>query len=46
MIDDGLVEVTPDRIEVTPLGRLLVRNIAMSFDAYLGASATRFSRTV
>ncbi|HEY3571156.1 MAG TPA: oxygen-independent coproporphyrinogen III oxidase [Thermoanaerobaculia bacterium] len=46
MIDDGLVEATPDRIEVTPLGRLLVRNIAMSFDAYLGANTTRFSRTV
>ena len=32
------------------LGRLLVRNIAMSFDAYLGSplgnKATRFSRTV
>jgi oxygen-independent coproporphyrinogen-3 oxidase len=50
MIDDGLVEVTPDRIEVTPLGRMLVRNIAMSFDAYLGScfgqTANRFSRTV
>jgi hypothetical protein len=31
---------------VTPLGRLLVRNIAMSFDAYLGANVNRFSRTV
>ena len=46
MIDDGLVEVTPERIEVTPLGRLLVRNVAMSFDAYLGANVNRFSRTV
>jgi oxygen-independent coproporphyrinogen-3 oxidase len=50
MVDDGLVEITPDRIEVTPLGRLLVRNVAMSFDAYLGGclgrNATRFSRTV
>ena len=51
MIDDGLVEDTPDRIEVTPLGRLLVRNIAMSFDAYLsvasgGVRSNSFSRTV
>ncbi|HEV8577883.1 MAG TPA: hypothetical protein VGX68_02275 [Thermoanaerobaculia bacterium] len=33
-------------IEVTPLGRLLVRNVAMAFDAYLGATAARYSRTV
>ncbi|MFL6195135.1 MAG: oxygen-independent coproporphyrinogen III oxidase [Thermoanaerobaculia bacterium] len=46
MIEDGLVEVTPDRLEVTPRGRLLVRNIAMPFDAYLGATAARFSRTI
>lgn len=46
MADDGLVEITPERIEVTPLGRLLVRNIAMSFDAYLGTSMARYSRTV
>lgn len=50
MIDDGLVEVTPERIEVTPSGRLLVRNIAMAFDGYLGScmgqNASRFSRTV
>ena len=46
MADDGLVEIDRDRIEVTPLGRLLVRNIAMSFDAYLGKSTVRYSRTV
>ncbi len=44
---DGLVELQPDEIRVTPRGRLLVRNVAMVFDAYLreGAMAT-FSRTV
>ncbi len=31
---DGLVKVGRDRIEVTPLGRLLVRNIALLFDAH------------
>ena len=46
MIADGLVEVAADRIEVTPLGRLLVRNVAMAFDAYLGVGVTRYSRTV
>jgi oxygen-independent coproporphyrinogen-3 oxidase len=44
---DGLIELEPERIEVTPLGRLLVRNVAMAFDAYLTpASAVRYSRTV
>lgn len=32
---DGLVRLTPQRIEVTPLGRLLVRRVAMVFDRYL-----------
>jgi oxygen-independent coproporphyrinogen-3 oxidase len=32
--NDGLVRVTPDWIEVTSIGRLLVRNIAVVFDTY------------
>jgi oxygen-independent coproporphyrinogen-3 oxidase len=32
---DGLVRLAPDRIELTPLGRLLVRRVAMVFDRYL-----------
>jgi oxygen-independent coproporphyrinogen-3 oxidase len=32
---DGLVRLSEDRIEVTPLGRLFLRNLAMPFDAYL-----------
>ncbi|MEQ1505437.1 MAG: oxygen-independent coproporphyrinogen III oxidase [Myxococcota bacterium] len=44
LVDDGLCAVTPDGIEVTPLGRLLVRNVAMAFDDRLGSA--RFSRTV
>ena len=32
---EGLVEVTPEWIEVTPRGRLLVRSICMVFDRYL-----------
>ncbi|HTM57835.1 MAG TPA: oxygen-independent coproporphyrinogen III oxidase [Candidatus Udaeobacter sp.] len=46
----GLVSVTDDAIEVTPLGRLFVRNVAMIFDRYLaGRLASEkpvFSRTV
>lgn len=33
--DDGLLEETSDGLEVTPVGRAFVRNIAMTFDAYL-----------
>jgi len=33
--DDGLVEIQPDWIVVTPKGRLLVRAICMLFDRYL-----------
>lgn len=47
---DGLIRVEPDRIEVAPLGRIFIRNIAMVFDSYLqNANAQRerrFSRTL
>jgi oxygen-independent coproporphyrinogen-3 oxidase len=32
---DGLVRLDNGRIEVLPLGRILIRNVAMVFDAYL-----------
>ena len=45
--DDGLVRREGSQLEVTPLGRLFVRNVAMVFDAYLRrAERPRFSRTV
>ncbi|WP_322046942.1 oxygen-independent coproporphyrinogen III oxidase [Paraburkholderia sp. J67] len=44
---DGLVARSTNRLEVLPAGRMLVRNIAMVFDRYLGAQqAERFSRTI
>ena len=43
---DGLIEVHPDRLVVTPVGRLMVRNIAMVFDAYLEKGPNAFSRTI
>jgi oxygen-independent coproporphyrinogen-3 oxidase len=46
MAADGLVRLGDDAVEVTPLGRLLVRNVAMAFDAYLDRPGQRFSRTV
>lgn len=49
MIEDGLVSIGAEgrHIEVTPLGQLFVRNVAMAFDARLWASGkARFSRTV
>jgi len=41
LADDGLVEVTPEWIVVTPRGRLLVRAICMVFDRYLRARERR-----
>jgi len=38
---DGLVRRNPQRIEVTTLGRLLVRRVAMVFDHYLREDASR-----
>ncbi|NMO21967.1 oxygen-independent coproporphyrinogen III oxidase [Pyxidicoccus fallax] len=45
--DDGLVVRTGTQLELTAMGRLFVRNVAMVFDAYLSRAArSRFSRTV
>lgn len=48
-IDEGLVENTPERIRVLGSGILIIRNIAMCFDAYLEkmmAEKPVFSKTV
>jgi oxygen-independent coproporphyrinogen-3 oxidase len=50
-VEDGLVERSSDgSLLVKPVGRLLVRNVAMVFDAYLAdqqrASEPMFSKTV
>ena len=47
LVQDGLVQAHSDRIEVTPAGRLMIRNIAAVFDAYLrDESGVRYSRAV
>lgn len=44
---DGLIHRWGDGIEVTPLGRLLIRNIASVFDAYLSERTVgTFSRAI
>jgi oxygen-independent coproporphyrinogen-3 oxidase len=49
---DGFVRVTSDAIEITPLGRVFIRNVCMTFDVYLrkpprdGADKPAFSRTI
>lgn len=49
-VEDGLVDIAPDAVTVTPLGRTFVRNICMPFDRYLRARTAGpkpvFSRTV
>jgi oxygen-independent coproporphyrinogen-3 oxidase len=50
MAEDGLCGIDEDGILVAPAGRMLVRNLAMPFDAYLEAQRAgqkpMFSRTV
>jgi oxygen-independent coproporphyrinogen-3 oxidase len=48
LADDGLVEMVAGHIRATARGRLLLRNVAMCFDAYLqrDAFATRYSRAI
>ncbi len=45
---DGLIDLRPGRIAVTETGRLLRRNVAMIFDAYLTctAAAPAYSRAI
>jgi oxygen-independent coproporphyrinogen III oxidase len=37
MESDGLVALSPERVELTATGRFLMRNVAMVFDEYLAA---------
>jgi len=43
MADDDLLELNATRIQVKPKGRLLIRNICMQFDAYLGSTQAKAS---
>ncbi len=50
MVEDGLVVREPQGLRITPVGRPLMRNVAMVFDAYLqtpiAEERVRHSRTV
>jgi oxygen-independent coproporphyrinogen-3 oxidase len=49
MVADGLAEWTEPGLRVRPAGRLLLRHLAMAFDAYLPgvqASGQRFSKAI
>lgn len=48
LANDGLVELSSDRVHVTARGRLLLRNIAMCFDGRLQreAPAVHYSRAI
>lgn len=44
---DGLIHLSHNHIEVTPAGRLLIRNIASAFDAYLKQkTVSNFSKVI
>ena len=45
--EDRLIRIKDRRIEILPVGRLLIRNVAMVFDAHLrNKKELRFSRTI
>ena len=44
--DEGLLELEAKRIRVTDQGRFLVRNICMTFDAYLSQDTQKFSKAI
>lgn len=46
MVDDGLVKLSTNSLEITDTGRLLIRNIAMRFDAYFQKKSQRYSKTI
>jgi len=46
-VDDGLVELRDGALILLPQGQLMMRSVAMAFDAYLGGEQQeRFSRTI
>ncbi|MBT3994041.1 MAG: coproporphyrinogen III oxidase, partial [Gammaproteobacteria bacterium] len=46
MQNDGLIEFNSHSIIVMERGKLLVRNICMVFDSYLGSTEASFSKTI
>ena len=47
--EDGFVDIYNNKLEVTELGQIFIRNICMCFDLYLHESKSRenkFSKTI
>jgi oxygen-independent coproporphyrinogen-3 oxidase len=45
--EEGLVNLSSLKIELTPIGKLFTRNVAMTFDRHLKSTGTsNFSNTV
>lgn len=45
-VADGLVSIGEHVLELLPQGQLMMRNVAMAFDAWLDTGRARFSRTI
>ncbi|AFZ25385.1 oxygen-independent coproporphyrinogen III oxidase [Cylindrospermum stagnale PCC 7417] len=46
LVADGLVSLSTNDIQITDIGRLLVRNIAVIFDTHTRMRETKFSRAI
>ncbi len=46
LVADGLVSLSTNEIQITDIGRFLVRNIAVVFDTHTGMKDTKFSRSI
>ncbi|MCF6342291.1 MAG: oxygen-independent coproporphyrinogen III oxidase [Bacteroidales bacterium] len=45
-LDDGLLEISGDRLSINADGSLVVRNIAMAFDPQLAVAENQYSKTI
>ncbi len=46
LAEDGLITLSDERLQVTPEGRYLIRNVAMAFDRYLPSQTSGFSKAI
>jgi len=45
-VEDGLVSIEGESLHVSPVGMLVVRNIAMAFDPKLEVKQGMYSKTI
>jgi oxygen-independent coproporphyrinogen-3 oxidase len=46
MAEEGLLDLSREKMVVTPQGRFLIRNVCMAFDAHLPPQVRGFSKTI